>query len=115
MKEIVAIIRSGKDRETKKALAKVGCLTCTTFRVFGRGKQRGLTYKNSSGGVTTGMRYLPKKMLVLVVNDRQLKPVIQTIIRANQTSQYGDGKIFVMDAKEVVRIRTGEKGEVAIR
>ena len=117
MKEIMAIIRPGKDRATKEALAKIGCLTCTTFRVYGRGKQRGLTYKSVSenGTEMVGMKYLPKKMVYLLVNDRQVKPVIQTILRANQTGQYGDGKIFIADAKEVVRIRTGEKGEVAIR
>ena len=141
MKEIMAIIRPGKDRTTKEALAKIGCLTCTTFRVYGRGKQRGLTYKSVSGngaesaGMTPplvsstgggpiavqsretggGVKYLPKKMVYLIVNDRQVRPVIQAILRANQTGQYGDGRIFIADAKEVVRIRTGEKGEVAIR
>lgn len=117
MKEIMAVIRPGKDRATKEELVKVGCLTCTTFRVYGRGRQRGLAYKSFSenGAQTVGMKYLPKKMVYLVVNDRQTRSVIQAILRANQTGQYGDGKIFVMDSKEVVRIRTGEKGEVAIR
>lgn len=117
MKEIIAIIRPRKDRATKEELAKIGCLTCTTFRVYGRGKQRGLTYRSASqnGSGVVGMKYLPKKMFYLIVNDRQAKTVVQAIVRANQTGQYGDGKIFVTDTKEVVRIRTGERGEVAIR
>lgn len=117
MKEIMAIIRPGKDRTTKEALARIGCLTCTTFRVYGRGRQRGLTYPSASGNGAgpIGVKYLPKKMVYLIVNSRQVKPVIQAILRSNQTGQYGDGKIFVTDSEEVVRIRTGEKGEVAIR
>ncbi|MBI3252445.1 MAG: P-II family nitrogen regulator [Candidatus Omnitrophica bacterium] len=117
MKEIVAIIRPQRDRATKEELVKIGCLTCTTFRVYGRGKQRGLTYKSAlgNGSAPVGMKYLPKKMVYLMVNDQQVKPIVQAILRANQTSQYGDGKIFVTDSKEVVRIRTGERGEVAIR
>ena len=119
MKEIMAIIRPGKDKETKEALAKIGCSAMTTVRVLGRGKQRGLRYSAFSGDSKVPqfvlMKYLPKKMLYLVVNDRQFKPVLQAIIRVNQTGQYGDGKIFVIETKEVCRIRTGETGEVAIR
>jgi nitrogen regulatory protein PII 2 len=117
MKEVIAIIRSGKDRPTKEALAKIGCLTCTTARVYGRGKQRGLKYGSAAAGSAEAvvMRYLPKKMLVLVIRDQQLKVVVQTIIKINQTGQYGDGKIFVSNVREVQRIRTGERGEVAIR
>ena len=118
MKEIMAIIRPGKDRETKKALAKIGCLTFTSVRVQGRGKQRGLRYSslvNDTGSPQfVVMKYLPKKMLYMVVTDRQLKPAIQTIIRVNQTNQYGDGKIFVAEMKDARRIRTGERGDSAI-
>lgn len=112
MKEIVAILRPGKARETKAALEKVGVLTCTTRRVFGRGKQRGLKYAD---GNTTMMKYLPKKMLILIVNDAQARAALQAIIKANQTGQFGDGKIFVRDIEEAFRIRTGEKGEAAVR
>src|SRR3989338_5043357 len=98
MKEIIAIIRPGKDRETKKALEKIGCMTFTSARVHGRGKQRGLRYSSMASDSGTPqfvvMNFLPKKMLYLVVNDRQLKPCVQTIIHVNQTEQYGDGKIF---------------------
>ncbi len=119
MKEIIAILRPGKVRQTKEALAQVGVLTCTSVRVFGRGKQRGLRYLTITNGFLGAeevvMKYLPKKMLYVVVSDHQLKTAVQAIIRSNQTGQFGDGKIFVMDAQQVYRIRTGEKNEVAIR
>ena len=115
MKEITAILRPGKGKETKEALAKIGVLTCTTRRVFGRGKQRGLKYTSATGKESVAMRYLPKKMLYLVVNDSQYKVVIQSLIKVNQTGQFGDGKIFVSSMGQVHRIRTQEKGEAAIR
>ena len=119
MKEIIAIIRPGKDRETKDALAKIGCLAMTTVRVRGRGKQRGLRYSSltNDSGIPqfVAMKYLPKKLIYLAVNDMQVKPAVQAIIRVNQTGQHGDGKIFVLEVKEVSRIRTGEKKEVALR
>ena len=116
MKEIIAIIRPGKDRETKEALRSIDCFACTSHRVYGRGKQRGLKYQVASKGATelsqaVVMRYLPKKMITIVVPDGKVKPVVETIIRVNQSGQFGDGRIFVMDAKEAYRIRTGEKGE----
>ena len=119
MKEIIAVIRPGKDRQTKEALAKIGCLAVTSVRVRGRGKQRGLKYSALTGGSGVSqfvvMRYLPKKMIYLVVNDPLVKPAIHAIIRSNQTGAYGDGKIFVLKTKDVYRIRTGEKGEVTVR
>ena len=119
MKEIIAFIRPGKDRETKQALAKIGCLTFTSVRVQGRGKQRGLRYSllvnDKSIPQFVVMKYLPKKMLYMVVTDRQAKTAVQAIIRVNQTQQYGDGKIFVMEMKEARRVRTGEKGDLAIQ
>lgn len=119
MKEIVAILRPGKDRETKEALGRIGVLTCTSRRVFGRGRQRGLKLTSEPGvdgpSKTVVMRYLPKKMLFVVVNNNQSRAVIQTIIRINQTGSFGDGKIFVSSVEDVWRIRTKERGEVAIR
>ena len=119
MKEVVAVIRPGKDKETKEALGKIGCFACSTFRVYGRGKQRGLKYQGASAGgagivQAVVMKYLPKKMISLVVPNHQVKTVIETIIRANQTGEYGDGRVFVLDTNEALRIRTGEKGEAAL-
>ncbi len=119
MTEIIAIIRPGKDRETKQALGKIGCLAMTSVRVHGRGRQRGLRYSSLATDSATPqfviMKYLPKKLLYLVVNDPVAKVVVQTIIRVNQTGQHGDGKIFVSGMKESYRVRTGEKGEAALK
>ena len=119
VKEIFAIIRSGKDRETKKALEQVGCFAMSSVRVHGRGKQRGLRYSSSVNDSTVPqfvvMKYLPKKLLYLVVNDSLARVVTQTIIRVNQTGEHGDGKIFILNMGDALRIRTGEKGESALR
>lgn len=119
MKEVIAVIRPGKDKQTKEALSKAGHFACSTVRVYGRGKQRGLKYQSVSS-VRQGaaqavvMKYLPKKMISLVVPNHEVKTVVQTIIHANQTGQYGDGRVFVLEAQEAIRIRTGEKGEVVL-
>ncbi len=119
MTEITAIIRPGKDHETKTALGRIGCLAMTSVRVHGRGKQRGLRYSTLAGDSAlpqfVAIKYLPKKLLYLVVGDSLVKIVVQTIIRVNQTGQHGDGKIFISEVKEGYRVRTGEKGEAAVR
>jgi nitrogen regulatory protein PII 2 len=93
----------------------------TATRVLGRGKQRGLHYelkveppealKESRGR----MKYIPKKMLWMVVRDARVEEVVETIIKANQTGKIGDGKIFVCSVENAIRVRTGEGGEAAIR
>ncbi len=119
MKEIIAIIRPGKDRQTKEALAKIGCFAMTTIRVRGRGKQRGLKYSALTNDSPVPqfviMKYLPKKMVYLVINDSLVKPAVHAIIRANQTGEHGDGKIFISKIKNAHRVRTGEKGEVTLK
>lgn len=120
MKEVVAILRPGKVRETREALARIGVYASSMMRVLGRGKQRGLRYRNTAeaslrASKTVSMQYLPKKMLILVISDQQLKPVVDTIAQVNRTGQYGDGKIFVLDVEEAYRIRTGERSLEAVR
>lgn len=116
MKEILAVVRHAKARETMDALSKIGCPAATSFRVFGRGRQKGLQYApNGTADKGVSIRYLPKKMLFCVVNDRQWRIAVQTIIRVNQTGKFGDGKIFVTDVGGVCRVRTGEREEAAIR
>lgn len=117
LNEILAIIRPGKDRQTKAALARIGCPAVTSFRAQGRGRQRGLRSPIVEGSAVPGvlMRYLPKKMLLLIVPEKKTKSVIQTILSVNQTGQYGDGKIFVLPMEESRRIRTGESGETALK
>lgn len=119
MKEIYAVIRPEKDRETKMALSKMGITACTTVRVLGRGRQGGLRYgaqtsARSLQSLPHGMKYLSKKLLYLVVEEDVLDIAIETIIRINQTGSYGDGKIFVCGMENAVRIRTGEESLAAI-
>ena len=120
MREIVAIIRPQKERETKEALEHLGYAACTTLRVLGRGRQRGLKYwslslRSSRPIEPVVSKYLPKKLLYLVVGDRQVKPAVQAILRVNRTGQFGDGKIFVLPCQSVYRVRTTEVGEAVLQ
>ena len=124
MKEIYAVIRLNKVYDTKNALDEVGfsSITVINYRVFGRGKQKGLIDEVSfsispevcqlaEGG---GMKYIPKRLLYLAVNDEDLVKVVDVIIHANQTGRHGDGYIFVGPLEEVTRVRTGERGAQAL-
>ena len=61
------------------------------------------------------MKYIPKRLLSIIVNDEEVDHVIKTIMEVNQTAQIGDGRIFVESIDDVIRIRTGEKGELALK
>ena len=92
-------------------------LSYTQCRVYGRGKQKGLKYltRTKGGGVQEGgIRYVPKRCVILVVPDGQADEAVQAIIQVNQTGSIGDGKIFVSPMEEAVRIRTGETGTVSV-
>jgi nitrogen regulatory protein PII 2 len=124
MKEIYAIIRVNKVYSTKKALEEIGFPSITVFnyRVFGRGKQKGIVDEVSfavSPEVSQlakhgGMKYIPKRLLYLVVDDEDIARIVDTIIQVNQTGHYGDGRIFVCPVEDALRIRTGEKGTQAL-
>lgn len=123
MKEIVAIIRPNKMGATKDALDALGFPSLTAISVIGRGKQRGIAAEVNydfkpdllAQGKSGGMRYVPKRMLSLIVADGDVGNVLQTLIRINQTSQIGDGKIFICPIEGVLRVRTGETGETAVQ
>lgn len=120
MKEILAVIRPQKERETKEALEHTGCPACTTLRVAGRGQQRGLKYWSLSlqsvrRSEPVVSKYLPKKLLYLVVADHQVGAAVQAILKVNQTGQFGDGKIFVLPCESVYRVRTAEVGEAVLQ
>ena len=119
MNEIIAVIRPGKDRITKEALSRVGCPSVTSLRAHGRGRQRGLRYPAASDAGAPAeavvMRYLPKKILFLTVPEKKTKAAVHAILNANQTGQFGDGKIFILEMEESYRIRTGERGESAVK
>jgi nitrogen regulatory protein PII 2 len=122
MKEIMAIIRPKKMGPTKAALEKLGFPSLTAVPVIGRGKQRGIAGEVNyefrpellGQGKSGGMKYIPKRLVTLVVNDDEVDQVVQEIIKVNQTAQIGDGKIFVCPVENVVRVRTNECGEEAL-
>jgi nitrogen regulatory protein PII 2 len=122
MKEIIAIIRPRKVGATRNALEQLGFPSMTASAVIGHGKQRGIAGEVKvdcspdvlSQSPTNGMKYIPKRLLTIVVPDANVDAVVKTIIDVNQTSQIGDGKIFVCPVEDAVRVRTNEKGESAI-
>jgi nitrogen regulatory protein P-II 1 len=112
MKKIEAIIKPFKVDEVKEALQAVGVQGMTVLEVKGFGRQRGHTelYR----GAEYVVDFLPKAKIEVVVTDSMAEAAVAAITRAAQTGKIGDGKIFISDIAEVVRIRTGETGEQAI-
>lgn len=112
MKKIEAVIRHFKLEEVKEALMEVGVQGMTVTEVRGFGRQKG--QKEQYRGAEYSVDFLPKVKMEVVVPEDQVKPVVETIVRTARTGQIGDGKIFVTDLDETVRIRTGECGAEAI-
>ncbi|MDI6723607.1 MAG: P-II family nitrogen regulator [Methanobacterium sp.] len=112
MKEIVAIIRPDKLENVKAALEEIECHGLTVTEVKGRGRQLGVT--ESYRGSDYRIDLLPKTKLEIIVKDENVENVIETIVNTAQTGDIGDGKIFISPVEEVVRIRTGERGEGAV-
>jgi nitrogen regulatory protein P-II 1 len=112
VKKIEAIIRHFKLEEVKDALTQVGVQGMTVSEVRGFGRQKG--HKEQYRGAEYTVDFLPKAKMEVVVSDAQLPEVIETILRTARTGQIGDGKIFVTDLEEMIRIRTGETGDSAL-
>jgi nitrogen regulatory protein P-II 1 len=112
MKKIEAIIRPEKVDDVRKALDKAGYPGVTISEVEGHGKQKGVT--RQWRGESYKVDLLPKVKLEIVVSDKDSDRTISTIVSAAKTGAVGDGKIFVSEVKDVVRIRTGERGEEAL-
>lgn len=112
MKKLEAIIRHFKLEEVKDALTAAGIQGMTVTEVRGFGRQKG--HKEHYRGAEYTVDFLPKVKIEVVVSDAQVKSVIDQIINASRTGQIGDGKIFVTDLSDVLRIRTGEAGESAL-
>ncbi|HEY2028508.1 MAG TPA: P-II family nitrogen regulator [Myxococcales bacterium] len=112
MKKIEAIIKPFKLDEVKEALADVGVLGLTVTEVKGFGRQKGHTelYR----GAEYVVDFLPKVKIEIVLVDELVPKALDAIERAAKTGRIGDGKIFVSTVDEVVRIRTGERGEPAL-
>ena len=137
MKEITAIIRRDKLPETKKALDDLGYPSLTIQSVEGRGKQRGAMCAEMDSEMPdsycTAVKlkptpsayaldhtlpklalFVPKRLLTIVVPDDAVLTVVKSIMKVNRTGRAGDGKIFVMNVDDSVRIRTGESGDAAL-
>jgi nitrogen regulatory protein P-II 2 len=112
MKLITAIIKPFKMDDVREALSEIGVAGVTATEVKGFGRQKGHTelYR----GAEYVVDFLPKVKLEIAVADEMAEIAVSTIVKAANTGKIGDGKIFVSNLEEVVRIRTGETGEDAI-
>lgn len=112
MKQITAIIKPFKLDEVRESLAEVGVTGLTVTEVKGFGRQKGHTelYR----GAEYVVDFLPKIKVEVVVDDMVVENAVDAIIKAARTGKIGDGKIFVINVEQVVRIRTGEMGSEAI-
>ncbi|MGD9097689.1 MAG: P-II family nitrogen regulator [Desulfobacterales bacterium] len=120
MKEVVAIVRMNMMNRTKQALAEAGLGSITARNALGRGKgivdmqllqgaERG--YEEAIAQLGQSQRLIPKRAILMVVNDDLVEKAVETIITTNHTGKSGDGVIYVMPCTEAVRVRTGERGE----
>ena len=112
MKKVEAIIRHYKLEDVKEALTKAGIQGMTVSEIRGFGRQRG--HKETYRGTEYTVDFLPKVKLEVVVDEGLVQTACDTIMNAARTGQIGDGKIFVTNLIDVIRIRTGESGEEAI-
>jgi len=112
VKKVEAIIKPFKLEDVKEALANVGVKGLTVTEVKGFGRQKG--HKELYRGAEYEIEFLPKIKLEVVIADNELEQVIDAVVSSARTGRLGDGKIFVTPMEEVMRIRTGERGEDAI-
>lgn len=112
MKQITAIIRTERLDAVKEALEKIDCKGITVVDVKGRGEQLGIEEKYR--GKSYRIDLLPKVKIVSVVHDSIVNEVIDVICEAARTGHMGDGKIFITNIEEVIKIRTGERGDDAL-
>lgn len=112
MKQVTAIIKPFKLDEVREALADVSVAGLTVTEVKGFGRQKGHTelYR----GAEYVVDFLPKVKVEIVVDDDRVERVVEAIVKAARTGKIGDGKIFVTDVMQVIRIRTGEVGPDAV-
>ena len=112
MKKVEAIIRTHKLDDVKSALVEAGIEGMTVVEVWGFGRQKGNT--EMYRGTEYAVDFVPKANLEIILADEKLQEAIDAVLQAAQTGNVGDGKIFVSDIVESIRIRTGEMGDEAI-
>lgn len=127
MKEVMAIIRMNMIGETKKVLGEAGYPSMTCRKVYGRGKKKvnfELIEELIDGqpvaepavleSISENHRLISKRLITMIVEDDSVEEIVDLIIKTNKTGSMGDGKIFVFDIGDAIRVRTGESGAVAI-
>ena len=112
MKKIEAIIRPFKLDEVKEALIEEGIKGLTISEVRGYGRQKGHT--ETYRGAEYQIEFVPKIKIEIIVDDSKLDKAVDAILRSARTGQVGDGKIFISDVRDVIRIRTEESGTQAL-
>jgi Nitrogen regulatory protein PII len=112
MKKIEAIIRPEKLNDVKLALSNIGVQGMTVSNVLGFGNQKG--YTQIYRGQEIVSKLLPKIKLEVVISDEKVDEVAASIVETSKTGAFGDGKIFVYNVENAVRIRTGEQGNAAL-
>lgn len=112
MKRIEAFIRVNKLDEVKQALEEAGMPGMSVEHIRGYGRQFGRTDKYR--GSTYAVNLLPKLKLEVVVKDEDLEAAIEAIVKASHTGEIGDGKLFVSEVLDVIRVRTNERGDAAL-
>ena len=112
MKLVIAVIKPFKLDEVREALSAIGVqgITATEVKGFGRQKRHTELYRRAEYVVD----FLPKIKLEIAVSDGLVDKTIETILKTASTGKIGDGKIFVLELQEAIRVRTGEKGEEAL-
>jgi nitrogen regulatory protein P-II 1 len=112
MKKIEAIIKNSKLDDVKEALHAIGIQGMTVTEVKGFGRQKG--HVEVYRGTEYEVNFLPKLKIEVVIPDSMIDKVISTVIEKAKTGNIGDGKIFIYSLEDVIRIRTGDRGEAAI-
>lgn len=112
MKKIEAIVRREKLKDVRKALVAAGFLGITVYDVYGRGRQKGLDLQFR--GREYQVDLLPKTKLELLLGDKDVEKAVDIIIKTAATGRIGDGKIAILPIDDLIRIRTGERGEEAV-
>jgi len=112
MKKIEAIIRTSKFEDVYEALAQIGIPFMSTYDVKGFGLEHGSSQVYRGTSYSVG--FIPRTKIEIIVTDDQVDDVVSTILKIANTGKVGDGKIFILDLEEVIRIRNGEVGQMAL-
>ncbi len=115
LKEVIAILRPSKHQMTRQALGAAGIYAYTTYTALGRSQQRGLRFQADTQSAAA-IRFLPKQVFSIVIPEARLSAAIAVIMKANRSGKgmVGDGRIFVCDVEDAVRISTDEREGEAI-